>query len=269
MLGRWLRSKLRPPPEIPEAAWRHALTALPFLAGRPASELARLRRLAAQFLQQKEFHGALGFTITDEVALLIATQAVLPTLHLPGDLDWYDDFVGIVVVPSEVSTRRTLVDEAGVVHEYDEAIIGEARAQGPVMLSWPHVEEGASGGGEGPILNVVIHEFAHKIDMRDGQVDGCPPLPNGFMGSTTALQARERWLATLQPAYDRFREQAIVAERFGGEPPWLDGYAASSVAEFFAVACEAYFVDRPRFAREFENLTPAFDAFFLNGRQGD
>ncbi|MBO9643294.1 MAG: zinc-dependent peptidase [Pseudacidovorax sp.] len=267
MLGRWLRG-LRPPPEIPEADWRRVLDALPFLAARRMDERERLRELSARFLQQKEFHGALGFTITDEVALLIAAQAVLPLLHLPGDLGWYDDFVGIVVVPSEVSTRRTLVDEAGVVHEYDEAIIGEAREHGPVMLSWPHVAEGAAGTQAGPILNVVIHEFAHKIDMRDGQVDGCPPLPIGFMGSTTALQARERWLAALQPAYDRFREQAIVAERFGGEPPWLDDYAASSLAEFFAVACEAYFVDRARFIQELSGLASAFDAFFLaNDRQ--
>ncbi len=262
MLGRWLRSKLRPPSQIPDDAWQQALAALPFLAGRPADEIARLRALSARFLQQKEFHGALGFAITDRVALLIAVQAVLPVLHLPGDLDWYDDFVGIVVVPSEVSTRRTLVDEAGVVHEYDEAIIGEARAHGPVMVSWPHVAEGAGGDGQGPILNVVIHEFAHKIDMRDGEVDGCPPLPAHFLGAGSALQARERWLQALEPAYDRFREQAIVAERFGGEPPWLDDYAASSLAEFFAVACEAYFVDRPRFTREFEGLAPAFDAFF-------
>lgn len=262
MLGRWLRG-LRPPPEIPEAAWQRVLDALPFLATRSMDERARLRELSTHFLRQKEFHGALGFTITDEVALLIAAQAVLPLLHLPGDLDWYDDFVGIVVVPSEVSTRRTLVDEAGVVHEYDEAIIGEAREHGPVMLSWPHVAESAAGTQTGPILNVVIHEFAHKIDMRDGQVDGCPPLPTGFMGSTTAQQARERWLAALQPAYDRFREQAIVAERFGGDPPWLDDYAASSLAEFFAVACEAYFVDRARFIQEFSGLAPAFDAFFL------
>jgi len=260
---RWLRG-LRAAPEIPEAAWQATLRAYPFLQQRPSEDLQRLRLLTARFLQDKEFHGALGFEITDEVALAIAAQAVLPVLHLPGDLAWYDDFVGIVVVPEEVSTPRVAVDEAGVVHEYDESIIGEAREHGPVMLSWPHVQEGGLGP-DGAILNVVIHEFAHKIDMRDGSVDGCPPLPSGFAGLGSAAQARVHWQRTLEPAYERFRELAIVAERFGGEPPWLDGYAASSLAEFFAVACEAYFVAPERFAHEFGSLAPLFDAFFRPG----
>lgn len=258
---RWLRG-LRAAPEIPEADWQATLAAYPFLARRDARALQRLRELAARFLQDKEFHGALGFAITDEVALAIAAQAVLPVLHLPGDLGWYDDFVGIVVVPDEVTTPRVAIDEAGVVHEYDEAIIGEAREHGPVMLSWPHVREGG-GQANGPILNVVVHEFAHKIDMRGGGVDGCPPLPAGFGGHANARDAHAHWLATMQAAYDAFREQAIVAERFGGEPPWLDGYAASSMGEFFAVACEAYFVDPARFATEMPTLRALFDAFFL------
>lgn len=260
---RWLR-RLRAAPEIPEAQWQRVLAAYPFLAARPAAALQRLRTLSARFLRDKEFHGALGLAISDDMALAIAAQAVLPVLHLPGGLRWYDDFVGIVVTPAEVSTPRVAVDEAGVVHEYRESIIGEARERGPVMLSWPHVQEGGLTA-HGPILNVVIHEFAHKIDMRDGSVDGCPPLPAGFAGTRSARAARAAWMAGLQPAYDAFREQAIVAERFGGEPPWLDGYAAASLAEFFAVACEAYFVDRARFGREVPGLAPLFDAFFNPG----
>jgi Mlc titration factor MtfA (ptsG expression regulator) len=102
--------------------------------------------------------------------------------------------------------------------------------------------------------NVVIHEFIHKIDLRDGAADGCPPL--------ASRAARQAWLAVLQPAYEQFREQVIVAERFGGEQPWLDAYGATSIDEFFAVACEAYFVNRERFTREFASLVPLFDGFF-------
>jgi len=110
--------------------------------------------------------------------------------------------------------------------------------------------------------NVVIHEFAHKIDMRNGIADGCPPLPAGFMGRRSAREARAAWLAVLQPAYDDFREKTILAERFGAEPPWLDDYGATSISEFFAVACEAYFVNRPNFARDFPQVVTLFDAFF-------
>lgn len=97
----WLR-RLRHPralPPIPEAAWQATLARYAFLAERPAADVERLRALTAQFLRDKQFHGAQGFVITDEVALAIATQAVLPVLHLRGGLAWYDDFVGIVVHP--------------------------------------------------------------------------------------------------------------------------------------------------------------------------
>jgi Mlc titration factor MtfA (ptsG expression regulator) len=255
----WLRS-LRTPPPIPEAAWPATLARYPFLADRPGPDLERLRRLAAEFLRDKEFHGARGFAITDEVALAVAAQAVLPVLHLPGGLRWYDDFVGIVIHPSEAVARRKTVDEAGVVHEYDEILAGEAMDRGPVMLSWQDVLAGSVTQAAG--YNVVIHEFAHKIDMKSGAADGCPPLPAGFGGTSTARAARIAWFAVLQPAYEDFRERTIVAERFGGEAPWLDAYGATSPGEFFAVACEAYFVNRAQLMAEFTGLVALFDEFF-------
>ena len=103
-------------------------------------------------------------------------------LHLKGGLAWYDDFVGIVVHPSEVVARRKTTDETGVVHEYDEVLAGEAMDRGPVMLSWQDVLASSVTRDEG--YNVVIHEFAHKIDMRGGAADGCPPLPAGFAGTS-------------------------------------------------------------------------------------
>lgn len=255
----WLRG-LRTPPPIPEPAWRATLARYPFLANRPRPDLERLRRLAAEFLRDKEFHGAHGFVITDEVALAVAAQAVLPVLHLPGGLRWYDDFVGIVIHPSEAVARRKTVDETGVVHEYDEILAGEAMDRGPVMLSWQDVLAGSVTQDVG--YNVVIHEFAHKIDMKSGAADGCPPLPAGFAGTSTARAARVAWFAVLQPAYEDFRERTIVAERFGGEAPWLDAYGATSPAEFFAVACEAYFVNRAQLALESAGLVALFDEFF-------
>ncbi|MDM0012069.1 zinc-dependent peptidase [Variovorax sp. J22P168] len=258
MLG-WLR-RLRPPPALPDADWQATLARYPFLAERSAAERERLRELAATFLRDKEFHGAHGFVITDEVALAIAAQAVLPVLHLKGGLAWYDDFVGIVVHPSEVIAHRTTTDAVGVVHHYDEVVAGEAMDRGPVMLSWQDVLAGSVTQADG--YNVVIHEFAHKLDMAQGEADGCPPLPPGFLGSRSARAARSAWFAVLQPAYEALREKAIVAERFGGEPPWLDDYGAQSPAEFFAVACEAYFVNRQALEAEFPALVGLFDAFF-------
>jgi hypothetical protein len=246
---RWLRRR-RPARPIPDALWHDVLVRYPFLASRTADELPQLRQLAGQFLAVKEFHGANGLVITDAVALAIAAQAVLPVLHL--GLAWYDDFVGIVVHPGEVLARRLVTDEDGVVHAYAEVLAGEAMEGGPVMVNWTDVDSAGNTADRG--YNVVVHEFIHKIDMRDGTPDGCPPL--------ASRAAREAWLAVMRSEYEAFREKVIIAERFGGEPTWLDSYGAISIDEFFAVACEAYFVNRPRFDAEFPALGPLLDGFF-------
>jgi Mlc titration factor MtfA (ptsG expression regulator) len=268
----WLQRLLRGPDavagtRIPDALWRQTLIDYPFLAQHPAPAQARLRQLSGMFLARKEFHGAQGLIITDAMAVAIAAQACLPVLHLGegvAALAWYADFVGIVVHPDEVVAQREVMDEAGIVHRYNEVLAGEAMDHGPVMLSWQDVAKAGHSAEQG--YNVVIHEFVHKLDLCDGLVDGCPPLPAGFMGTATARQARANWRDTLQSAYEHFREQVIQAERFGAASPWLDPYGAESLAEFFAVASEAYFVNRERFARDFDSLLALFDAFFKPDR---
>lgn len=247
----WLRRRTSARP-LPDELWEAVLARYPFLANRDAADIAKLRELTARFLSQKEFHGAGGFVITDEVAISIAAQAVLPVLHL--GLEWYDDFVGIVVHADEVVAKRVAMDDIGVVHDWEEVISGEAMDQGPVMVSWKDASLARETAHE--TYNVVIHEFIHKIDMRDGRADGCPPLPNA--------SARRAWLEVMQREYEAFREKVIVAERFGGEETWLDPYGASSIDEFFAVACEAYFVATQRFREEHALLAQLFDGFFLS-----
>ena len=247
MFGWWRKRRAARP--IPDALWQDVLASYPFLTPRPEAEIGKLRSLAAQFLAEKQFHGGQGLVITDAMALAVAAQAMLPVLHL--GLHWYDDFVGIVLHPDEVVARRTAQDESGVVHEWDEVLSGEAMDRGPVMLSWRDVQEAGPSAAQG--YNVVIHEFIHKIDMRDGQADGCPPL---------ATARRKTWLGVMQPEYERFREQVVIAERFSGDAPWLDAYGAQDIGEFFAVAGEAYFVNRSRFAQDFPRLLALFDGFF-------
>ena len=275
LLKSWLPRRLRRPPPVPDRLWRKTLDSHAFLASLDEQEQARLRALSSHFLLEKEFHGANGLVVTDAMALAIAAQACLPLLHMRGVsgepvrdplelLDWYGDFVGIVVQPGAVVARRKTMDSAGVVHHYDEVLAGEAMDRGPMMLSWEDVARASEGAYQGH--NVVIHEFVHKMDMRGMQLgdvpDGAPPLPSGFMGTRQPAQARDLWRETMQTAYDRFREAVSMAERVGGETPWLDDYAAKDPAEFFAVTCEAYFVSRERFAQEFPELMPLYDGFF-------
>ena len=209
---------------IPDDLWQLTLLRYPFLASRSAADVAELRRLSSLFLASKEFHGVGGFEVTDEVAVAVAAQACLPVLRL--GLDWYDGFVGIVMHADEVVAQREFTDEDGVVHQYEEALAGEAMDGGPLMLTWTAAEAPEFEDG---IFNVVIHEFAHVIDMRDGFADGVPPLASNA--------ARETWIAVIDAEWDAF-----CARVDGGEATLIDPYGAESIEEFFAVAVEALFV---------------------------
>ncbi len=259
----WRPAALGPARPIADTLWHETLAGLPFLQRCSPQDLDRLRLLAGHFLDRKEFHGAHGLVVTDAMAVAVASQACLPLLNLgpcPAVLRWYDDFVGIVLHADQVIAPRETVDDDGVVHRYAEPLIGEAMDRGPVMLSWRDVADGAAAQEAG--ANVVVHEFVHKLDMQDGVADGCPPLPRGFLGASGHRAARNAWFGVLEPAYEAFRERVIVADRFGGPRPWLDDYGATSLTEFFAVACEGYFVLPDRFRTEFPELSMLFDAFF-------
>jgi Mlc titration factor MtfA (ptsG expression regulator) len=218
---------------IGDTLWQQVIGTLPFVECRPVHELERLRRMASLFLDRKEFSGAGGFVVDDTIALSVAVQACLPVLEL--GIDQYDGFVGIVMHADAVVAEREVADEHGIVHEYDEVLAGEAMEGGPIMLSWADVQ-GLDAEGPTTAYNVVIHEFAHVLDMRDGVPDGVPLLPNA--------RAREAWLATLMPEYDRFCERVVC-----GYDTVLDPYAAEAPDEFFAVASEAFFVT-PRELKE-------------------
>jgi MtfA peptidase len=210
---------------IPDTLWQLTLARYPFLARRDAADQAALRDLSTLFLAHKEFTGAQGLEITDEIAVAVAAQACLPVLRL--GLDAYAGFVGIVIHPDEVVAKREVMDEDGVVHRYDETLSGEAMEGGPVMLSWRDVEEAGESAEWG--YNVVVHEFAHVLDMADGEADGVPVLPD--------RAAREAWRRVLGEEFHDFCDRVDA-----GEDTLLDPYGAESVDEFFAVASEVFFV---------------------------
>ena len=230
---------------IPDALWELTLLRLPFLARLDDAERAELRRLCSLFLDRKQFHGVGGLDVTDEMALLIAAQACLPVLKL--GLHFYDGFVGIVVHRDEVVAQRSVTDEDGIVHEYEENLTGEAMSGGPLMLAWADVRDAAEAADWG--YNVVIHEFAHVIDMAAGDVDGVPPLPDPA--------ARERWIEVIDSAYEDFC--TLVDD---GVDTVVDPYGAEAVEEFFAVAVEAFFVAAVPFKRESPALYDLLAGYF-------
>ncbi|MDR1662347.1 MAG: zinc-dependent peptidase [Azoarcus sp.] len=218
-LTRWLNRARKgeiaaPSPEL----WARAEARLPFLGFLPEAARPRLRALAADFLGEKEFYGARGLRLDNDIMLSIAAQACL--LILDRGLAAYRGWVGIVVYPGDFVAPRREMDEAGVVHEYDDFLLGEARADGPVIVSW------FDGGIPG--VNVILHEFAHKLDMANGGADGSPKLPPGM--------SRRKWAQDFAAAYER-----LCRLDGKGIETILDPYAATHPSEFFAVATEAFF----------------------------
>ena len=238
-LKRWRRQRVLERAALPDALWDDAVASLPFLARFDGAELARLRDLCVLFLDRKSIVGAGGHDVTARQRVVIAIQACLLVLEQPGTIDLYDGFENVVVYPDEFVPDWTWEDEAGVVHAPDGALAGEAMPGGPVVLSWPDVE--ASADFENAGMNLVIHEFAHKLDMRDGDANGCPPLE-------APLDPR-RWKATLTAAYDDF-----CARVDRDEDTAIDPYAADSPGEFFAVLSEVFFAAPATLAAEYPDV---------------
>lgn len=212
------------PLSLDPAAWSATL-ALPVFEGLSQEEAAHLQALAQQLLADKTFTGVAGHQVDAVTATRIAAFAVLPVLNLGYEL--YKGWNEIVVYPAEFVPEREIVDDFGVVHRVRQPLSGEAWEGGPLVLSWDDVLH--SGGGQG--YNVVIHEFAHKLDMKNGAVDGLPILHSGLKV--------EDWAAVFSAAYDDFCRRVD-----GGEEPEIDPYASESPAEFFAVLSE-YFFEMP------------------------
>ncbi len=217
------RERLRAAP-FP-AEWLEILERdVPYYARLDEADRAELRGHIQVFLAEKHFEGCGGLTLTDEIRVMIAAQACLLLLH--RDTDYYRRLITILVYPSAYIARAIEPIGGGVVLEGEVCRLGEAWKDGVVVLSWDDVRCGAADIHDGH--NVVLHEFAHQLDVEDGSADGAP-----------ILEHRSRyvaWARVLGAEYEQLRRDA---QR--GRTSVLDDYGATNPAEFFAVATECFF----------------------------
>jgi Mlc titration factor MtfA (ptsG expression regulator) len=235
---------------IADSDWHAAVAGMPFLRGLSAQEDDALRSRAAWLLASKAFTGVRGLVVTDAIRLSVAIQAALPILELDPGL--YEGWIEIVLYPGGFVIPRSQVDDSGVVHEYLQPASGEAWDGGPVILSWEDSARVAPGGA-----NVVIHEFAHKLDLYGGEADGMPSLR-----AHRDIRPRE-WRRVLHASLDHFdamldKVESAIPSHIDPESdaafPWydtlpLDPYAATDEVEFFAVSSEVFFVNPVPLAR--------------------
>src|SRR5690606_36131494 len=136
------------------------------------SERERLGTRVEHLVRRTHWEAAHGFELSQEVVITIAASAGLLALGL--DRDCYRHVRAVVVHPRTFTShgvRATGV--GGVVARGPQRLLGHARdGRGPVMLSWRAVRADVGRPERGQ--NVVVHEFAHKLDSAGGLFDGTP-----------------------------------------------------------------------------------------------
>ncbi|PSQ91087.1 MAG: Mlc titration factor A [Proteobacteria bacterium SW_6_67_9] len=235
----WRRNRILRRHGLSDRDWESLIQHVPAVARYDTRTRRRLRELVTLFLYEKSIEAAGGLELSDSIRQSIALQACLPILGL--GLEWYAGWRSVVVYPGDFHVQETWTDDDGVVHELEEVRAGEAWPQGPVIVSW------APEDIESPAI--VIHEFAHKLDMLNGAANGMPPLHNDM--------AQSEWTHVFARAYEDF----TARERRGEALPF-DAYAATDAAEFFAVASEVFLLDPDRVRDAYPRVYTQLAAFY-------
>ena len=211
-----------------------------------ASEQRKVRNVVQVFVAEKNWEGCGGLAITDVIKVTIAGQIAI--LVLGFDQQYFDAVLSILVYPDSFLVPESHIASSGVVTEGNSAREGEAWHRGPVILSWS--EALAGGRGDSPGHNLVFHEFAHQLDMLNGQVaDGTPALQPAV--------THERWTSLISDAFETLRHDCAH-----GRPSVFDCYGATSVTEFFAVATETFFEEPREFKRRDAELYAIFTLYY-------
>jgi len=217
-----------------------------------ADERQRLCDLVQVFIEEKDWQGAGGLELDDEIRVTIAACACMLLLGI--EHQYYRNVKTIIVYRSTVVTPESRSSHGGLQTTGPGVPIhGQAMLKGPVLLVWDAVRHGARHPQRGH--NVVYHEFAHKLDMLDGWVDGAPPFATN--------EQHARWVEVCTREYDELRDRA---ER--GKRSFLDAYGATNPGEFFAVITEIFFDEPIELRRKHAALYDVLAEFYRQDPAG-
>jgi len=227
--------------KIPALLWFELERTMPLLSRYDKRDKRRIRILASAILAEKHFTGVQGMLLTPFQKATLAVQIAIVVSGLE-DMDsaliWLDNWHEVVVYPTAfIHLHRSILPlegtPAGIGATDDFVTEGETSYQGAIVINWlldqPH-----------PLTDhadqVLIHELAHKLDMLDGSANGHPPLHRGM--------SEKAWFQSFEDAFEQMNQQIHL----GFQVP-VNAYAATSPAEFFAVASE-YFFEAPDVLKE-------------------
>lgn len=221
------------------AAWHAYLEDnIHFYQHLPKHKQRKLQDDLRVIVAEKYWEGCQGFTITEEVQVTVAAQAALLVLGMEDQ--YFDHVQSVLVYPTAYIAPEKTRGAGGVVTIGNSTREGEAWYRGPVILSWDDVLQGGRQNTDGS--NLVLHEFAHQLDMQNGRsADGTPPMES--------KKQNEQWQSVLHSEY-----QQLVRDCRQGRRTLLGHYAATNLAEFFAVATECFFERADQMKQEHPSL---------------
>lgn len=237
----WRKS---PSSESTPINWQQAF-AIPILAGFSATGQQQLVTLAQRFLASRQLTALHGLTLTADERARIALLFCLPVAEL--GLEWLDGIYEVLIYPEPFVVDDEWEDEFGLVHRERVVQSGQSWQQGPVILNWLDIQDSWDTGG----FNLVIHEVAHKLDMRSsGIANGIPNIPH---------QEVTGFESALQEAMENIRDEV---DAVGEARASIDAYAGHDPAECFAVLSEYFFSAPSLLAARFPTLWSYFCGFY-------
>jgi len=220
---------------LPDSWHKIVIDNVPYYQMIPKDRQNQLLGFIQIFLEEKTFEGCGGLVMTDEIQVTIAAQACI--LLLGNISDFYPSLYSILVYPHSYIAEFKNQQPDGTVIEGFQPRSGESWDRGNIVLSWSHTLNGASNPHDG--RNLVFHEFAHQLDYE-------------YRATNRGLFRHERskkseWTQILETEFSRLINQLEY-----GRPTLIDPYAATNLAEFFAVSTELFF-EQPK---ELQELHP-------------
>lgn len=188
------------------------------------------------FLDTTDITGS-NVEVTDVDRLLVAAGAIIPVWAFP---EWhYFNLQEVILVPGAFNEAS----EFGKTDSTIEGMVGSGALTGRMILSQQALHYGFSNSQDK--RNVAIHEFAHLIDMADGDCDGFPERLTEYAYSIPWFDQIGRKIQEMNEAKSN-----------------INAYGGTNSIEFFAVASE-YFFERPTmFQRKHAELYKLLSHFY-------
>jgi MtfA peptidase len=191
------------------------------------------------FLSEKRVEG-IDTDIDDEIRVLVAASAIIPTFAFPAFN--YPQLTEVLIYPASFS-QKFEIGGGNRAEQNIEGMVGNRYMNHSLLLSKPSLLAGFNGrpGEE----NVGIHEFVHLLDREDGETDG---VPERLMNHGYSLP----WLKLIKEETDRIRKGRSD----------INPYAITNNAEFLAVVSAYFFNDPEDFHQKHQELYTYLSAFY-------